>query len=79
MLDRLKKNHDVVVTIEDGCLAGGFGEKISRYYGGTKVKVLNYGADKEFTDRVPVEQLYERYRLTPEQITADVKAILKSK
>ena len=41
MLEELKKEHDVVVTIEDGILDGGFGEKIARFYGDSVVKVLN--------------------------------------
>ena len=76
LLDELKKSHDVVITLEDGVLDGGFGEKIARFYGSSDVKVLNYGAKKEFTDRVPVEELYKRYRLTKEQITEDVKVLL---
>ena len=76
MLEDLKQNHSIVITLEDGCLDGGFGEKISRYYGNSDMKVLNYGADKEFTDRVPLKELYQRYRLTKEQITDDVKSLL---
>ena len=36
------------------------------------MKVLNYGAKKEFTDRVPLDELYKRYRLTPLQIVEDI-------
>lgn len=76
MLEGLKKDHSIVVTLEDGVLDGGFGEKISRFYGSSDMKVLNYGAKKEFTDRIPLEQLYERYRLTPDLIAEDIKACL---
>ena len=72
LLEKLKENHKVVVTLEDGVLDGGYGEKISRFYGNSEVKVLNYGGFKEFTDRVPVSELYKRYRLTKEQISEDV-------
>lgn len=72
LLADLKKNHKLAVTLEDGELDGGFGEKIARYYGNSEMKVLCYGADKEFTDRVPVDELYRKYRLTPEQITEDI-------
>lgn len=72
VLEGLKQDHKIVVTLENGELDGGFGEKIARFYGPTSVKVLNFGADKEFTDRVPVEELYKRYRLTPEQIIAEI-------
>lgn len=72
LLEKIKDSHKVVITIEDGVLDGGFGEKISRFYGNSNIKVLNYGAKKEFTDSVKKEDLYTRYRLNPEQITQDI-------
>lgn len=53
-LDKLKETHELVITLEDGSLSGGFGENISRYYGDSSMNVLNFGAEKEFTDSVPV-------------------------
>ena len=76
LLASLKTNHRVVITLEDGILDGGFGEKIARFYGNSDMKVLNFGAKKEFPDRVPLEELYERYHLTPELIVEDTKACL---
>ena len=76
LLNSLKNNHKVVITLEDGVLDGGFGEKIARFYGNSDIKVLNFGAKKEFTDRVPVETLYQRYHLTPDLIVEDIKACL---
>lgn len=76
ILENLKTNHKVVITLENGVLDGGFGEKISRYYGGSNVKVLNFGGEKEFTDRVSLEELYQRYHLTPELILEDLKKCL---
>ena len=61
LLTALLSCHDVVVTLEDGVLAGGFGEKVAGFYGDNAVKVYNFGAAREFTDRVPVEELYHRY------------------
>lgn len=72
VLENLKNNHSIVITLENGVLDGGFGEKISRYYSNSDMKVLNYGALKEFTDRVPVEELYKKYHLTPELIIEDI-------
>lgn len=77
LLENLKQNHSVVITLEDGILDGGFGEKIARFYGNSDMKVLNYGGKKEFTDRVRLEELYNRYRLTKELISDDVAKILK--
>lgn len=77
LLQSLEKDHKVVITLESGLLDGGFGEKISRFYSDKNMKVLNYGAAKEFTDREPVEKLYEKFRLTPQLITEDISNILK--
>ena len=77
LLNELAKNHQVVATLENGELDGGFGEKIASFYGASNVKVLNFGAKKEFTDRVPYDELMKRYHLTAEQITADIMAVLK--
>ena len=76
LLDNLKKNHDIIITLEDGCLSGGFGEKIASYYGNSEMKVLNYGAEKIFTDRVQLEDLYKQFHLTKEQITDDIAKLL---
>ena len=72
LLNSLKADHKIVATLEDGELDGGLGEKIARFYGDSNMKVLNFGAKKEFTDRVPVEELYKRYHLTPELIADDI-------
>lgn len=73
MLEDVSKNHKVVVTLEDGVIDGGFGEKISRFYSDKNIKVLNYGAKKEFTDRVSIDELYNRYRLKSDLIIDDIK------
>lgn len=76
MLCSLRNNHEMVVTIEDGVLDGGFGEKISRFYGSDDMKVLNFGLKKEFPDRYDVAEYLKENRLTPEQIVEDIKAVL---
>lgn len=76
LLESLKAGHKVVATLEDGVLDGGFGEKVARFYGDSTMKVLTFGAKKEFTDRVPLDELYQRYHLTPELIAADILKIL---
>ena len=76
MLESLKSNHSVVITLEDGELDGGFGEKITRFYGDSSMKVLNFGSHKEFTDRTPIDELYQRYHLTNELIVQDIQNIL---
>lgn len=76
LMESLKANHKLVITLEDGAIEGGFGEKIASYFGNSDMKVLNFGARKEFTDRVPLEELYQRYHLTPELIIDDIKNCL---
>lgn len=76
LLESLKAEHDVVITVEDGILDGGFGEKIARFYGSSNIKVLNYGLKKEFLDRYDAEDVVKRNRLTAEQIAEDVVALL---
>ena len=76
LLNSLKSDHSVVITLENGILSGGFGEKISSFYGNSSMKVLNYGAKKEFIDRVPMDELLTSYRLKKELIADDIKSIL---
>ena len=76
LLAQLKEKHSVVITLEDGILDGGFGEKIARFYGSSDVKVLNYGVKKEFLDRYNVEEVLKANHLTAEQIAEDVSALL---
>ena len=77
LMNELKKDHKIIVTLEDGVLDGGFGEKIARYFGNSEVKVICYGGKKEFTDRTPVQELYERYRLKENLIAEDISKLLQ--
>lgn len=72
LLEKLKADHDTVVTLEDGILNGGFGEKIARFYGSSDMKVYNYGLKKEFLDRYDVNEVLKENHLTAEKIVNDV-------
>lgn len=76
LLESLKADHDVVITLEDGMLDGGFGEKIARFYGNSDVKVLNYGLKKEFLDRYDVNEVLKENHLTPAQIAEDATGLI---
>lgn len=76
-LKELTGDHKVFVTIEDGVLDGGFGQKVAGYLGQFGVKTLNFGAKKEFNDSVAMDELYDRYHLTPELMIADILEALK--
>lgn len=77
MLNDLKKNHRMVVTLEDGVLDGGFGEKVARYYGMTDMKVRCYGIAKKFEDRYSYSEILKENRLNPDMIAADIVAALR--
>ena len=71
-LEALKSGHELVVTLEDGQIDGGWGEKIARFYGNSGMKVLVRGQRKQFEDHYIVEELLKEDRLTPQQIAEDV-------
>ena len=72
LLESLKADHKTVVTIEDGILDGGFGEKIARFYGNSDMIVLNFGLKKEFLDRYDVQTVLKDNKLTTEQIVDEL-------
>ena len=76
-LDSLKAEHSLVVTLEDGCKDGGFGERIASYYGTSDMKVLVSGVKKDLYDRYNLRQLLDDNRLLDEQIVDDILAIIK--
>ena len=75
-LDSLKADHSLVVTLEDGQIDGGWGEKIARYYGDSPMRVLVRGERKQFEDRYQVDELLKANRLTVAQLVEDVKNLL---
>ncbi|AVQ23954.1 1-deoxy-D-xylulose-5-phosphate synthase [Fusobacterium nucleatum subsp. nucleatum ATCC 23726] len=72
LLEELKKDHSIVITLEDGVLDGGFGEKIARFYGNSDMKVLNYGLKKEFLDRYNIGKVLTKNRLKANLIVEDL-------
>ena len=75
LLNSLKENHKLVVTVEDGIVEGGYGQTVASYLGNTELKVQNYGISKKFYDRYNVEELMKENGLTVENI---VKNIIES-
>ena len=73
MLHDLQFSHQMVVTLEDGSLDGGFGERIARFYGPSQMQVLNFGVKKQLYDRYDVNKLLEDNNLTDDQIFTEVK------
>ena len=76
LLDSLKENHHIVITIEDSIVDGGFGQKIASYYGNTDIKVLNYGLKKEFLDGYNAQEVLLSYGISSDQIISQISQIL---
>ena len=76
LLESLKADHQLVVTLEDGCVDGGFGERISRFYGPSDMKTMNFGVEKALYDRYDVQQLMRDNKLTDEQIVEEIRSVM---
>lgn len=77
LLESLKATHKAVITLEDGILDGGFGEKIARFYGNSDMKVANLGLKKEFLDRYNPDDVLSENGLTPELIAEKAEQLTK--
>ena len=71
-LEGLKTDHQLVVTLEDGCKDGGFGERIASFYGLSDMKVLVGGIKKGLYDRFDVNKLLSDNNLLDEQIVDEI-------
>lgn len=78
LLDALKKDHTVVVTLEDGSLEGGFGSKIALFYGPSGMKVMCRGLEKKFLDHYDPHELLIQCHLAPDLLAADILEALKA-
>ena len=76
LLEELRKDHELTVTLEDGVVTGGFGQNIASFYGPTEMKVKNYGLARAFHDRYDAEDLLRESGITVEKITADIRELL---
>lgn len=77
LLEGLSEDHRVVVTLEDGVLEGGFGERCARVLAARQdVRTLCYGLPRAFPDRYDPAELLASCRMTPEAVCDDVMAAL---
>lgn len=76
LLSDLQRNHHLVITMEDGVLDGGFGQKISAFYSDKEMKVKNYGLKRQFYDRYNPHELLKDLGMTTEQIISDIKNLI---
>lgn len=73
LLNNLCQTHQLIITLEDGILDGGFGSKVASFCGCQDVKVKNYGLKKDFYDRYVPETLLEESGITVDKIVEFVK------
>lgn len=75
LLEQLKDDHDIIITLEDGVLEGGFGQKIASFYGKYNIRVLNFGLKKMFIDRYNVDDVLAENHLQIDMILEEIKDI----
>lgn len=75
LLHGLKENHEIIITLEDGVIDGGWGQKLASFYGTSHIRVMNYGLKKDFIDRYNVTTIMRQNRLLPHMIVSDIKKL----
>ncbi len=72
LLDSLAVEHQLVVTLEDGVLEGGYGQMVASYLGDHDLKVQNYGVEKAFHDRYNAQELLAENGISVEKIVNNI-------
>lgn len=75
-LDSLAAEHRVVVTIEDGILDGGWGERVACYLACTPLRTRTFGIAKGFPDRYDPNELLTQNGMTVENMAAEAVRLL---
>jgi len=78
LLVTLKKDHRLVITIEDGELMGGYGQNVAVFYGDSDMFVHCHGLSKEFHTEFKAEELLDEHGISVEKITAEIIAAFES-
>lgn len=75
-LDSLAVEHRVVVTLEDGILDGGWGERVACYLACTPLRARTFGIAKGFPDRYDPNELLAQNGMTVENMAAEAVRLL---
>lgn len=78
LLNDLKKNHELVITIEDGELFGGYGQNIAAFYGSSDIKVQNYGLSKKFHTDIVADKLLDENGISINKLTDIIASYIKT-
>ncbi len=76
MLNGLKADHELVAVLEDGCVDGGFGERVCRHYGPTAVRTMAFGVRKGIYHMFDVNEVLRENHLTDDLIVGDILSAL---
>lgn len=76
LLNELRNNHKLIITLEDGIIEGGFGQTIASFYGTSGIKVKNYGIKKSFPTDFKAEELLKENGISTAQILSDIRKLL---
>ncbi len=74
MLEELLQKHSMVVTMEEGVIAGGFGEGVAAWYEGKNMTVHSIGLPNQFIEHGSVKELKEKYGLDKASVAQKILA-----
>lgn len=77
LLNTLKSDHSLVITVEDGEVMGGYGQNIAAFYGDTDMRVHCHGISKAFHTEFKAEELLDAHGISAEKLTAEIIGALK--
>lgn len=72
LLDSLKENHKLIITIEDVELMGGYGQNIASYYGEDDIMVKNYGISKAFHTDFDADELLAKNGMSVDNLYNEI-------
>ena len=64
LLEEWKVDHQLVITLEDGELEGGYGQRVASFYGDSDMKVKNLGISKEFHTDYKADELLAQHGMS---------------
>ena len=73
----LKKDHSLVITIEDGEVMGGYGQNIAAFYGDSDMRVRCHGISKAFHTEFKADELLAAHGISVDKLTAEMIGALK--
>ena len=76
LLESLKADHSLIVTIEDGELMGGYGQNVAAFYGDSEMKVHCHGISKAFHTEFKPEELLAEHGISVSALAEEIAKAL---